>query len=246
MLKEFTKSFYLAAGECNPQAELPIPMLLNRVIEIATLHANSWGVGYATLIKDNQVWVLTRVTVEMESFPRVNEEYSFTTWIEGYNRLFSQRNMEIRNHRGEPVGYVRTIWMVIDFNTRESADISRLSYIRENISEKPCPIAPQGRLRMVTSPTETQDHTFAYCECDFNRHVNTTRYVELFLNSFPLSFHDANMVKRLEIAFTKETRCGEEVTISKQEEAPLDYYFSIDNDGGTHCRAHITFVPRPQ
>lgn len=88
-LKEYQQSFYLSAGECNPQCEMPLTLLVSRVIEVATNHANSWGVGYARLIEDNQGWVLSRVTVEMKRYPRVDEWYTLTTWIEDYNRHFS-------------------------------------------------------------------------------------------------------------------------------------------------------------
>ena len=143
--KVFSKTYYLAAGECNPQGELPLTLLMTRIIEVATLHANSWGVGYARLIQDNQVWVLSRVSIEMTVYPKVNENYSITTWIEDYNRHFSQRNMRIDDAEGNPLGYVRTIWMVIDMNTRASVDISQLGYIRENVSDLLCPIEPISR-----------------------------------------------------------------------------------------------------
>ena len=77
--KQFYKDYYLAAGECNPQGEMPLTLLMTRIIEVATFHANSWGVGYARLIQDNQVWVLSRVTIEMTSYPKVNTNYA-TRW----------------------------------------------------------------------------------------------------------------------------------------------------------------------
>ncbi len=52
-MTEYTKRYYLSAGECNPESEMPVPLLVSRLIEIATLHANEWGVGYAHLIAEN-------------------------------------------------------------------------------------------------------------------------------------------------------------------------------------------------
>ena len=42
--KIFTKTFFAAPGECNAERELPVWHLADRIIETATLHANSWGV----------------------------------------------------------------------------------------------------------------------------------------------------------------------------------------------------------
>ena len=245
MLKEFTQQYQLTAGECNPELEMPLPLLMTRIIEIATLHANSWGVGYAKLIEENQAWVLSRVTIEMTRYPRVNEIYSVTTWIEDYNRHFSLRNMEFKASDGSTLGYARTVWVVINLATRESVDISKLSYIRENVLGKECPIAPQGRLKLQ-QVTRSQDHAFGYVECDLNRHVNTVRYLELLLNQFPLETYDALMVHRMEIAFTKETRYGETVKVNIDETNPHDCVLSIDDsEGASHCRGRLVFAERP-
>ena len=37
---------------------MPVWLMTERIIDVATEHANSWGVGYARLILDNQAWVL--------------------------------------------------------------------------------------------------------------------------------------------------------------------------------------------
>ena len=242
-LKEFRQEFFLTAAECNPEKEMPLSLVMTRIIEMATLHANAWGVGYAKMIESNQGWVLSRVTVEMTRYPKVNEPYSFTTWIESYNPHFSQRNMEIRDHNDEVIGYVRTIWMVIDFATRESVDISKLSYISENISGRECPIAPQGRLKTV-EPSRTAAYTFGYMDCDINRHVNTVKYLDLLQNQFSLEKYDREFVSRLEIAFLKETLHGTTVDIQINDTDPMDCKLSIDVDGLSHVKCRMAFSER--
>ena len=242
-IKDFRQEYFLTAAECNPEKEMPLSLVMTKIIEVATLHANSWGVGYADMIRNNEGWVLSRVTIEMLRYPKVNEAYTFTTWIEDYNRHFSQRNMEITDHNGEVIGYARTIWMVINFATRESADISQLSYLRENISTHECPIAPQGRLRQITNATSS-DYTFKYTDCDVNRHVNTVKYLDLLLNQFTLEKYDQNFVKRLEIAFLKETLFATTAQVNCDDSDPMDCKFSIDVDGTSHVKSRIVFSPR--
>ena len=243
-MKEFSKTYYLAAGECNPQGEMPLTLLMTRIIEIATWHANSWGVGYARLIHDNQVWVLSRVTIEVTSMPRVNQEYTLTTWIEDYNRHFSQRNMRLDDAQGNPLGYVRTIWMVIDMNTRASVDISQLSYICENISDLPCPIEPQSHLRPIQQG-HAIDYTFGYMDCDFNRHANTVRYLAHLMNLFDMDCYDHYFIRRMEIAFIKETHYGEMAQFIIDDSDPMDSRMSVTIDGSDHVRARFQWHERP-
>ena len=242
-MKEFSKTYYLAAGECNPQGELPLTLLMTRIIEVATLHANSWGVGYERLIRDNQVWVLSRVTIEMNENPKVNTNYKLTTWIEDYNRHFSQRNMRIDDENGKPLGYVRTIWMVIDMNTRASVDIEKLGYIRENVSDIPCPIEPQSRLRPIEQG-HAVDYTFGYMDCDFNRHVNTVRYLSLLMNMFDMDCYDHYFIRRMELSFIRETHYGETAQFVIDDSDPMESHMSITIDGDDHVRARFLWQQR--
>lgn len=242
-MKEFSKTYYLAAGECNPQGELPLTLLMTRIIEVATLHANSWGVGYERLIRDNQVWVLSRVAIEMIEYPKVNTNYKLTTWIEDYNRHFSQRNMRLDDENGKPLGYVRTIWMVIDMNTRASVDIEKLGYIRDNVSDIPCPIEPQSRLRPIEQG-HAVDYTFGYMDCDFNRHVNTVRYLSLLMNMFDMDCYDHYFIRRMELSFIKETHYGETAQFVIDDSDPMESHLSITIEGDDHVRARFLWQER--
>ena len=132
----FSRQFYLLPGECNSEQEMPLWLLVNRIIEVATLHADSLGIGYRRLSRDNQAWVLSRMAIEMERYPKAGENYTLATWIESFNRHFSERNIEILDGDGTAIGYARTIWSVIDTNARTSCDISALASMADHKAEK--------------------------------------------------------------------------------------------------------------
>ena len=58
---------------------MPITLLLTRIIEVATEHADMWNIGYSTLSADNLAWVLSRVSIEMTQYPKVNRKYTVVT-----------------------------------------------------------------------------------------------------------------------------------------------------------------------
>ena len=134
--------------------------------------------------------------------------------------------------------------MVINYATREGVDISKLSYISNNISDRKSSVAPQGRLHMVTEATKSTSYTFKYTDCDINRHVNTVKYLELLMNQFPLEKYDKQLVRRLEIAFMHETRCGDTVEVNLNDNDGLDCKLSVDSGRLSHCRARFCFSPR--
>lgn len=246
-IKEFSCTYFLTAGECNPSKEMPLSLVVSRLIEVATIHANSWGAGYAKLVGDDQCWVLSRVTVEMKRYPKVNEEYTFVTWIEDYNRYFSQRNFAILDYNGEEIGYLRTIWVVINNSTRDMVAISKLSYICDKISKRLCPIEPQSRLGRVDG--REGFYKFRYTDTDINRHVNSVKYVELLMNQWDFHFYDKYMIKRFEIAYIKECLYGMEAKVAVDDGADgLDAHLEIStkvNDVETiHCRGRLVFEER--
>lgn len=242
--KIFTKTFFAAPGECNAERELPVWHLADKIIETATLHANSWGVGYKRLIQDNHAWVLSRMAIEMTRYPKINEHYSLSTWIESYNRHFSERNFEITDSEGNPIGYARTIWVVIDLSTRESQDISALQYIRENVSDKICPIDKLSKISAIAHDKESC-YTFQYSDIDFNRHVNSVRYICLLMNQWPLSVYDQKTVRRFEIFFQKEGYAGDCVTIGF-DDAGDDCRLEITRGDDCLCKARIVFAERAE
>ncbi len=98
--RELRQRYFLTPAECNPQGRMPLTLLINRLIEIATLHANEIGIGYASLVGYRQTWVLSRVAVEMTRYPEVNDHYEIATWICSVNRLFSERDFCIYDSEG--------------------------------------------------------------------------------------------------------------------------------------------------
>jgi acyl-ACP thioesterase len=209
----YTHRFFLTAGECNGQKVLPVTMLAMRAIETATEHANMLGIGWTTLSQYGLGWVLSRLTFEMDRYPAANENYSLTTWIESSGHYLSERCFEVRDAAENIIGYIRSTWAAIDVNNRTAGDLSGLPLQELSVAGRECPIKPQERLRTLEGDIETSSYRFGYCDIDFNRHVNTVRYIELVLNHWPLEWFDTYMIPRFQITFMKETRCGDLATL---------------------------------
>ncbi len=251
MDKIFERTYFLTPAECNPQGRMPITLLINRLIEVATLHANEIGIGYTYLVTRNETWVLSRVGVEMDRYPAVNEQYTVRTWMSGINRLFSDRDFEILDGNGTTIGWARTVWAVLNTENRQAADMSHMYHIRGLFpDDKTCKAAQLARLRPLTN-YETIDYRFTYCDIDFNRHVNSSRYIELLLNCRSLDFHDHNRLTRFEINYLHEAYYNEHVEVRLSSMPPSDEFQATDvtlaelvNADRTLCRALLGYSPR--
>lgn len=245
MTKIFEQTYFLTPAECNPQGRMPITLVINRLIEVATLHADEIGIGYETLVEHNQTWVLSRVAVEMTHYPVVNDHYTVRTWISDINRLFSERDFEILDGSGNTIGHARTVWAVLNTQTRSVADISHMDWVRELIpADCNCPIDKPGRPHPLTQ-CRTDRYRFTYCDLDVNRHVNSSRYIELLLNHWSLDFHDHNRLTRFEIAYIHEAHYDEEVEVRLTDDPDTGTTRAeLINQGRPLCRATLRFSPR--
>ncbi len=238
---ELTQTYVLLAGDTDAQSRMPMSLIVTRAIEVATDHANALGIGYARLKEHGIGWVLTRLTVDMVRYPRINETYSVTTWIEGYNRLYSDRCYIITGANGETLGHMRSMWVAIDFKTRSAADLSLFEVEAFPISERSCPVPKQRKLRQLTCRRE-RDYMFGYSDIDFNRHVNTVQYVRQLLNLWSLEFFDHHQISRFAIAFHNECHYGETVQMCVEEpDGGLETACEIIRDGQRMVACEITF-----
>lgn len=242
MEKIYTESFFLSAGETNAEQELSLPLLVSKLIDIATVHANSLGIGNPSMAELNAGWVLSRLTIEMESYPKVNTNYIISTWVESTNRHFSNRAFKIHGEDGRVYGYARSIWMVMDTVNHTNLGLGHLNFPQEIIDGTIPPIEKQARhvpimenIGDTTASAATLIATappfhyrFEYCDLDYYRHVNTVRYVNLLLNRFTLEEHDASFIRRLELSFLHEARYGMETLVLRSDlGSPLHTAFQL-------------------
>ncbi|MDE6718101.1 MAG: hypothetical protein K2J70_07905 [Muribaculaceae bacterium] len=228
--KEYTREFLVSANEANPEGELAVNVLVSDIIMISTRHALELGIGNPVMEHLNAGWVLSRLTIEMKSYPKVNTSYRIVTWVESWNRHFSVRDYEVLDSEGTTIGYGRSVWMVLNTVTHENFGLSHLNLPEEIVSDRPCPINRQQKHAEILRHDSTaqnpsalkanvaeRSYTFKYNDIDFYRHVNTVRYVTLLLNSFSLEDFDSNYLSRLELSFLHEGNFGETVEIRRYE-----------------------------
>ncbi len=210
---QISRTYTFLAGESNAEGKMPVTLLASRIIEIASVHANALGIGYAALIEKNVGWVLSRLSIEMRRYPAINEQYTVSTWIESYTRRFSERNFKIcAADSGEVLGYARSVWVPMNFATRSLADLS----VFDNSQIEPLgDLCEMDKVRRIEMPAvaEEEPYTFRYCDIDFNRHVNTVRYIDVLLNHWQLEHYDRHSIRRIDVFFHHESHFGQTATL---------------------------------
>ena len=171
----------------------------------------------------------------------------------GYSRLIQDGNswvlsrLTIEIDRLPRIHDVRTVWVAINIASRRPADLSGIAHLESTVSSRRCPIHPQGRIPVPEGGDATEYAvTFRASDIDFNRHVTTTRYVELALDALPLDLYDRAVTRRFEIAFRHEARWGEAAVVRTAPAAGegIDYLTSVElADGSQLCAVRHSLRP---
>ena len=223
--------------------KLTMGVLGNHLLNCAGIHAAERGFGIAELNENHYIWVLSRLAVEMEEMPRAYEKFSIRTWVENVYRLFTDRNFEIVNAAGKPIGYARSIWAMISMETRKPADLLALhgGGITDYICDKECPIEKAGRVK-VNEAEPVARYTAKYGDIDLNGHVNSVKYIEHALNLFPLEMFREKNLRRFEVAYVAESYYGDTLCFYREQVGEGEYDIEIKkNDTEVVVRIKMIF-----
>lgn len=229
---------------------LLIGVLGNHLLNCAGFHATERGFGMASLHENNYTWVLSRLALEMYDIPQQYEAFNIETWVENVYRLFTDRNFAILNKEGTPVGYARSVWAMINMDTRKPADLLELhggrivDYIEEG---RECPVEKPGRIKVNTLVPMRTIETY-YSDIDVNGHVNSIKYIEHILDLFPKEVFAEKRIARFEMAYVAESYIGDKLSFFRDEMGADDYAVEVRKDiGGENpegeavCRCRIKF-----
>lgn len=243
MEKEGSYKFTAEGWLTDYRGQATLHAVGNCLVQAALRHASERGFGIEGMATRGAAWVLSRLAVEMESYPREGEEFTVTTWIEGAERSFSRRCFELSGADGGTLGFARSVWAAIGLETRRPVALA-IPEFEPYFSSRPCPIEPPARLRPTGGGGREEGFRVGYTDIDFNGHMNSMRYVAHFLDLFGKGMYDTCDVARLDIAHLSECRFGDEVRLSLVPEREGSFALSARRDGTDVCRARIAWRGR--
>ena len=240
MAEKTNYKFSVAPEKVDFMLHATIESLCADLLNVAGVDAKHKGISADVLMQQNRSWVLSRMAVEIDRQPEQYEEYSIDTWVNPHaSRLISPRNFELSDSNGVQFGRAISQWCVIDFEKRMPVSLEEIDYLFEGkFCEAPAPCEAPRKVRGI-EPSVVRKHEVRYSDIDFNRHVNTMRYIRMMLNTLPIEYLTENRPLRLDIHFAKECRLGEILTIGYEQRDNLSLFEIRNGDGLVACTAAI-------
>ena len=229
MKGKYSEKRIVSCYEANSNHNLRPAALLDMMQEAAGRDASTLGFGYEEMISSNSAWVLSRLRVVFEKYPKWRDEIVLKTWHKGANRIFYLRDFLLESPQGERLASATTSWLIIDLSSRRMV---RNNTLAENFDNSEMGAAIEEPADKVTMPKEVEPelvhtHKVVWSDIDTNGHVNNVKYAVWALDV--VDYDDAAKLplKEILINFDSEVLPDQEVELYRAklvEEGRTIYY----------------------
>ena len=230
---------------CDVTGRLFMGHMGNHLLNAADFHSTDRGFGMHYLNTINRTWVLSRLAIEMDEMPSQYTRFYVETWVENALRFFTQRNFRVVGEDDHVYGYGRSVWAMIDPETRQPADLLSIhdgALVQWIESEKPCPIDKGGRVKMSNEAQLVRTIDTFYNDVDINGHINSVKYIEHILDLWPIDWYREHTIRRFEIAYVAEAHAGDQLSFWLERTGDDECCVRITKDADVEvCRSKVIF-----
>ena len=209
--KTHTENLKLRSGDCDLAGAWMPGALLVALQEASEAHSILLGAGREDLRKLNIAWVLTRLEVDMDSYPLMEESVSIETFHAPVRRWFFPRYYILRDAKGEAFGRAASLWVLFDLTTRRMLRPESLPVLFPDNSDLPAPLGLPAPVTEVSGLMTQEIRRPVYTDLDANRHVNNTKYMDWCCNAIGIDTLERMELAHFAINYDTEAVAGDEI-----------------------------------
>ena len=208
-------NFSIKSYHSDQEGKLTLYSLFHFLQECAWDNARLNNFGYEYLEKENAYWVLSRVLVQMDSYPNWKDEISIKTWPKGTDGFFALRDFIIYKD-GKTIGRATTSWLILDRDSRRPRKLENFNFIHENFLNETAINKKLDKINFKDQLAELDKRKVYLSDLDVNKHVNNATYVRWIMDSALQNSRNYD-VKEFEINFISELLLNEYFVLNATE-----------------------------
>ena len=200
-------------GSVDRSDRLTLWSIFNFFQEAAISHAEDLGVGRDDMLRNGQVWIISRFSLVVERRPASGETVQVSTWPRRWEKLFALRDYEIRDAEDRSLVRGRSAWLVLDVEKRRPL---RAQSVMEKLPPNDGIDAfPEGAAALFPRENLVKkgSRTALYSDIDYNGHANNARYIQWIQDATDVDLLTNSSQTRLDINYLSEVRPGETVEL---------------------------------
>ncbi|KAL3636030.1 hypothetical protein CASFOL_020577 [Castilleja foliolosa] len=214
---EYRQNVVIRSNEVGPDKTMTVESILNLLQETALNHV--WLTGLmrqfgttAGMIRNNLIWVVSRMQVQVDHYPIWGEVIEIDTWVGSSGKNGMRRDWLLRSQAtGLELARGTSTWAMMNKHTRRlskmpddvRAEISPWFIEKQEIEES------SNEMEKVNSDNASyvnSDLKAKRSDLDMNHHVNNVMYVKWMLETIPEDFLENHQLSDISIEYRRE--CG--------------------------------------
>lgn len=220
-----TRFFKIPSYMVDIRRKLRLSSFMDLAQQIAEDDSEAAGCGYNELIRDNNVWILSRMRMVITSMPSFKDSVSLETEHVGTDGPFYVRNYRMSDPEGRLLVKSDSMWAIMNLETR--------TVVRpDNQSAIPSDLPHRLRLPADAVLEDSMVHTAAYSDIDYNSHVNNVKYMVWAFDALGKVAFERDFVE-VNINFNHEVPPFSKVTVERFRCS--DEYYVTGSIGDNHA-----------
>ncbi len=240
----YRNDFIVHSYETNRFGYASLSSIFNFLIEIAWEHAQKLEWGFDALKKDNYYWVLSRVYIQIDKYPKWQDKITIETWTTGMEGIYALREFAIADADNNIIVRASSAWLILDMESKRIIRPDSLTPDFQKFAEdKKCHYPAKIKINspnnnLIYAPVE-------FTDLDVNQHFNSVKYVERALNSFGIELFNQKEISEIEVNYLKEGLPGDLLAVSKVSLSEKEDVISLlrEADGAVLCTMKVFWKP---
>lgn len=206
--------------------------LMRYIQSTAQMQLAENGMSYDELKSRGVAFILSKIRLEFyssvyaydrleaETFPCISHGYSFIRCYALYKN-------------GEVIGRAISVWALIDTENKRLVKINDFNLNLPTFEPFDMTLS---HVRLPSVMQRIGSYRVTYADLDQNRHVNNTKYADIFSNFLPL---EKRRIDAIVISYANEARLDEVLDVYREGEGELYYIRTVRPDGKVNSEAEI-------
>lgn len=206
------KAYKIRFHEVDCLNRLKETVLLNFLQDIASIDAETIGVGYSKIKDKNIGWFLTKYYINIFKPFNNTKEIKIVSLSKGAIKINCFRDFDIYNSSNEKIGEATSCWILNNLETGKIIPPANLFHAFE-IPNKTQLRSTFPKIPAIQKIDFQGEHTALFSELDVNKHVNNSTYLTWANDILPIEILTKTRIAQLEIQYKKQVKYGEKIII---------------------------------
>lgn len=209
-----------------------VSSLMRYIQSTAQMQLTENGMSYDELRDMKRAFIISKIRLEftspIRSYDKL-EAYSFPCESKGFSFLRCYSLVK----DGVAVGRGISVWALINTETKGLVKVRDFNLRLPTYDALDFPIK---HFHMPSTLKKVGEYTVCYSDLDQNRHINNTKYPDIFANFIPM---DGRRIDAITISYMNDARLGDTLDVYLDMADDVYYIRTVRPDGKTNAEAEV-------